>query len=193
MAVITGASRGLGRALAHALEARGWRLVVDARNASGPAEALPSATVIEGDVTDPVHRDALVPAVDVLGRLDRLVNNAGDLGPSPLPPLAGYPLDGLRVTFGDGSHPQNWAVVSDTGGKAEVLGNSFVGPTDCTKYGGPCCIYPWFSSDGSALNYGVSYPNTVDNFGKVNQFQQTPTCPEDGVFAGPTYCDRIVS
>jgi len=47
-------------------------------------------------------------------------------------------------------------VVSDTGGKAEVLDNSFVGPTDCTNYGGPYCIYPWFSWDGAALNYGVT-------------------------------------
>jgi hypothetical protein len=107
---------------------------------------------------------------------------------------AGFqPIRILGVTFGDGSHPQNWAVVSDTGGKAEVLGNSFVGPTDCTKYGGPYCIYPWYSSDGAALNYGVSYPSTVDNFGRANQFQQNPTCPEDGVFAGPTYCDRIIA
>ena len=106
---------------------------------------------------------------------------------------AGFqPIRIFDATFGDGSHPQKWAVVSDTGGKAEVLGNSFVGPTECTKYGGPYCIYPWFSWDGAAFNYGVSYPNTVDNFGKANQFEQHATCPEDGVFAGPTYCDRVV-
>jgi hypothetical protein len=106
---------------------------------------------------------------------------------------AGFqPIRIFDATFGDGSHPQNWAVVSDTGGKAEVLGNSFVGPTDCTKYGGPYCIYPWFSWDGAAFNYGVNYPNTVDNFGKANQFAQTAKCPEDGVFPGATYCDHIV-
>jgi hypothetical protein len=106
---------------------------------------------------------------------------------------AGFtPLRIFGVTFGDGSHQQSWAAVSDTGGKAEVLGNSFVGPTDCTRYGGPYCIYPWFSSDGAALNYGVNYPDTVDNFGKANQFAQKATCPEDGVFAGPTYCDTIL-
>ena len=71
------------------------------------------------------------------------------------------PLRIFDVTFGDGSHPRNWAVVSDTGGKAEVLGNSFVGPTHCAGYGGPYCIYPWFSWDGQAFNYGVDYPNTV--------------------------------
>jgi len=106
---------------------------------------------------------------------------------------AGFqPIRIFDATFGDGSHQQNWAAVSDTGGKAEVLGISFVGPTDCTRYGGPFCIYPWFSWDGAALNYGVSYPNTVDNLGKANQFAQKTKCPEDGVFAGPTYCDTII-
>jgi hypothetical protein len=106
---------------------------------------------------------------------------------------AGFqPLRIFDATFGDGSHPQHWAVVSDTGGKAEVLGDSFVGPTECARYGGPYCIYPWFSWDGSAFNYGVSYPNTVDNFGKANQFAQKAKCPEDGVFAGPTYCDTVI-
>jgi hypothetical protein len=102
------------------------------------------------------------------------------------------PIRIFNVTFGDGSHPKNWAVVSDTGGKAEVLGDSFVGPTDCTGYGGPYCIYPWYSWDGAAFNYGVDYPNTVDNFGKANQFAKKEKCPEDGVFAGPTYCDTVI-
>jgi hypothetical protein len=102
------------------------------------------------------------------------------------------PLRILGATFGDGSHPQHWAVVSDTGGKAEVLGNSFVGPTECSKYGGPYCIYPWFSWDGAAFNYGVTYPNTVDRQGQESQFRKNATCPEDGVFAGPTYCDTII-
>jgi len=102
------------------------------------------------------------------------------------------PIRILNVTFGDGSHPRNWAVVSDTGGKAEVLGHSFVGPTHCTKYGGPFCIYPWYSWDGSAFNYGVTYPNTVERLAQANQFQKKPTCPEDGVFSGNTYCDAIV-
>jgi hypothetical protein len=102
------------------------------------------------------------------------------------------PIRIMNVTFGDGSHPRDWAVVSDTGGKAEVLGNSFVGPTDCTKYGGPYCIYPWYSWDGSALNFGVTYPNTADRLGQASQFRKKATCPEDGVFAGDTYCDTIV-
>jgi hypothetical protein len=106
---------------------------------------------------------------------------------------AGFtPIRIFDATFGDGSNQQHWDVVSDTGGIAEVLGNSFVGPTDCTAYGGPFCIYPWFSWDGGALNYGVDYANTVDDFGQANQFAQTATCPEDGVFAGPTYCDTQI-
>jgi len=54
------------------------------------------------------------------------------------------------------------------------------------------CIYPWFSWDGGAINYGVHYANTVDDLGGADQFAQVPTCPEDGVFAGPTYCDTII-
>src|SRR5690242_17113027 len=99
VALITGASRGLGRALAHALADRGWRLVVDARDASSLAAALPSAVVVEGDVTGPRHRDAIAAAVDAFGRLDLLVNNASDLGPSPLPALSRYPLEPLRLVY----------------------------------------------------------------------------------------------
>lgn len=101
------------------------------------------------------------------------------------------PLRIFGVTFGDGSHPDNWAAVSDTGGMAEVLGDSFVGPTDCTAYGGPFCIYPWYSWDGEAFNYGVHYPGNDDLQG-VDQFAQTQDCPADGVFAGPTYCATII-
>ena len=94
-ALLTGASRGLGRALATALNARGWRLVVDGRDGdrlAAAVAALPSpdlVTAVTGDVADPAHRAALAAAVP--GRLDLLVNNASDLGPTPLPPLAGLP------------------------------------------------------------------------------------------------------
>jgi len=73
-----------------------------------------------------------------------------------------------------------------------VLGHSFVGPTHCAKYGGPFCIYPWFSWDGHAFNYGVNYPSTVEKLSQANQFKKSPTCPADGVFPGHTYCDDIV-
>ena len=98
------------------------------------------------------------------------------------------PIRIFGATFGDGSHQQNWAVVSDTGGKAEILGNSFVGPTDCSAYGGPFCTYPFFSSDGAALNFGAG----SNNLGGVDQFAQTTDCPSTGVFPDPTYCDTIV-
>jgi hypothetical protein len=104
------------------------------------------------------------------------------------------PIRIFGVTFGDGSHQQHWAVVSDTGGKAEVLGKSFVGPTDCTGYGGPFCIYPWFSNDGSAINYGTSYFNTVTGYGKAGQFAKRITCPPppNSPFGEKTYCAQIV-
>src|SRR4051794_38078916 len=98
-AVITGASKGLGRALAGALAARGWRLVVDARHPGSSAADLPGATVLAGDVTDPAHREEIFAAVHALGRLDLLVNNASDLGPSPLPAIGAYPLEALRRVY----------------------------------------------------------------------------------------------
>ena len=91
-ALITGASRGLGRALATALNDRGWRLVIDGRDArrlASTAAALPRPELVvalPGDVTDPAHRAALAAAVG--SHLDLLVNNASELGPSPLPRLA---------------------------------------------------------------------------------------------------------
>jgi NAD(P)-dependent dehydrogenase (short-subunit alcohol dehydrogenase family) len=92
LALVTGASAGLGRALAAALDRRGWRLVVDARDAgrlSSAVDAFPHpdlVTAVPGDVADPAHRHALADAVG--GRLDLLVLNASTLGPSPLPRLA---------------------------------------------------------------------------------------------------------
>jgi NAD(P)-dependent dehydrogenase (short-subunit alcohol dehydrogenase family) len=103
VAIVTGASRGLGLALARELAARGWRLVIDARG----AEALERAraelahdtdvTALVGDVSDPRHREALVTAAGE--RIDLLVNNASRLGPSPQPPLAEYPLDELERVY----------------------------------------------------------------------------------------------
>lgn len=96
VALITGASQGLGRALARALADRGWTLVLDARGATAleaVAAALPDAIAIPGDVTDSWHRGALAAAVQERGGLSLLVNNASYLGPSPMPSLAEYPLD----------------------------------------------------------------------------------------------------
>lgn len=97
VAVITGASRGLGAALAHALDARGWELVVDARDADALAAAVGSSTAhaVPGDVTDPAHREALADAAARLGGADLLVNNASTLGASPMPRLADLTHDVL--------------------------------------------------------------------------------------------------
>ena len=101
-ALITGASKGLGRALARGLSERGWRLVLDARNSSAlssVAADLPDAIAVRGDVADVAHRADLTRIIERLGRLDLLVNNASDLGPSPLPSLADYPIDALRRVY----------------------------------------------------------------------------------------------
>jgi NAD(P)-dependent dehydrogenase (short-subunit alcohol dehydrogenase family) len=99
-ALVTGASQGLGRALATALSARGWRLVVDARDAdrlAATVAGLPRpdvVTAVAGDVADAAHRAALAAAAG--NRLDVLVNNASTLGPSPLPRLADLGADELE-------------------------------------------------------------------------------------------------
>jgi NAD(P)-dependent dehydrogenase (short-subunit alcohol dehydrogenase family) len=103
VAIITGASRGLGLALARGLAEDGWRLVIDGRDADTLAEAAASiphdVTALPGDVTDAAHRVALLAAADRLGGPDLLVNNAGILGPSPQPALADYPLAVLREVY----------------------------------------------------------------------------------------------
>ncbi|PVZ11064.1 SDR family NAD(P)-dependent oxidoreductase [Actinomycetospora cinnamomea] len=99
IALVTGASRGLGRALAADLARDGWRVVVDARHGDQLADAvagLPGVVDVPGDVADPAHRTALAEIVDDLGGLDLLVLNASVLGPSPQPELADYPLDVLE-------------------------------------------------------------------------------------------------
>jgi NAD(P)-dependent dehydrogenase (short-subunit alcohol dehydrogenase family) len=105
VALVTGASRGLGYALTTTLARRGWHVVVDARDkdrlgaafaeVSGPGAVTP----ISGDVTDPAHRQRLVAEVVALGGLDLLVNNASRLGPSPQPRLADNPLDVLAEVY----------------------------------------------------------------------------------------------
>jgi NAD(P)-dependent dehydrogenase (short-subunit alcohol dehydrogenase family) len=100
VAIVTGASRGLGLALTRALADRGYRVVVDARGSdalAGAVAGLDGVVAIAGDVADAAHRRALVAAAG--GRIDVLVNNAGILGPSPQPPLARYPLDTLARVY----------------------------------------------------------------------------------------------
>ncbi|MET9258254.1 SDR family NAD(P)-dependent oxidoreductase [Streptomyces sp. NPDC003717] len=103
VAIITGASKGLGRALAGALAARGWDLVLDART-PGPLEEARAALAsygtrveaLPGDVADAGHRAALVAGAWRLGGVDLLVSNASALGAEPLVRVAELPLEGLR-------------------------------------------------------------------------------------------------
>jgi len=104
-ALITGASRGLGLALARGLAQRGWRLIIDAR-APGALESARAelaqrtrVIAIAGDIADMAHRGALAAAARELGGIDAIVNNASILGPSPQPALLDYPLDVLEQVY----------------------------------------------------------------------------------------------
>jgi NAD(P)-dependent dehydrogenase (short-subunit alcohol dehydrogenase family) len=109
VAIVTGASRGLGQALAEGLAREGWSVVIDGRDPTAleaaarrlePLIASGAAwRALTGDITDPAHRRDLVDAAAGVGGLDLLINNAGTLGASPLPSLGDYPLDDLRVAF----------------------------------------------------------------------------------------------
>ena len=100
LAVLTGASRGLGHALARALHDEGWELVLDARDGDVLRTSAPAGAIcLVGDVTDPAHRAEIVAAVAAHGHLDLLVNNASHLGPSPRPALADYPVSELRRVY----------------------------------------------------------------------------------------------
>jgi NAD(P)-dependent dehydrogenase (short-subunit alcohol dehydrogenase family) len=104
VAIVTGASRGFGKAVTAALLDRGWTVVTDARRADdlkATAAELDSDRLIAlpGDVTDAPHRDELVAAAAGAGPLRLLVNNASRLGPSPQPALADYPAGELRAVY----------------------------------------------------------------------------------------------
>jgi NAD(P)-dependent dehydrogenase (short-subunit alcohol dehydrogenase family) len=105
VAIVTGASRGLGLELARALARRGWALVIDARGATPLDEArveLAASTAVHavaGDVRDASHLQRLVDGGRALGELALIVNNASLLGPSPQPTLADYPLDVMREVY----------------------------------------------------------------------------------------------
>lgn len=111
VAVVTGASSGLGAAVAEGLARQGWSLVIDGRDPvplTEEAERLrailgdqggASVAGVVGDVADPEHRRQLAATVQGLGRVDLIVLNASILGPSPQPQLGDYPLDVLRAVY----------------------------------------------------------------------------------------------
>lgn len=98
---------------------------------------------------------------------------------------AGFsPIQIKSVTFGDGSTPKNFAVVSDQGGEA------FVNKT-CSVYGGAFCIYPWYTLGTTGYHYGVDYPDNRKDFGQALQFQETKQC--SGPFGANTmYCSTVL-
>jgi len=109
IAIVTGASRGLGLALSRELVGRGWSIVIDATGPAGLRAAeralrqavAPGASLVAlaGDVAEARHRAHLCAAAAGLGGLDLLVNNASVLGPSPLGPLARFPLSELARVY----------------------------------------------------------------------------------------------
>jgi NAD(P)-dependent dehydrogenase (short-subunit alcohol dehydrogenase family) len=100
VALVTGGSRGLGRALALALADRGWTVVIDGRNAEALAEvSAPRIVTRAGDITDAGHRADLLSTLEELGGLDLLVHNASSLGPTPLPRLDQLTIDDLTSVW----------------------------------------------------------------------------------------------
>ena len=110
VAVVTGASRGLGLELARALAAGGWKLVLTARGAedldrvAAELSAITEVRALAGSIVDDDHRADLAEAAAELGGTDLLVNNAStltgyDLDGQAMPSLGDFPLPGLLETF----------------------------------------------------------------------------------------------
>jgi NAD(P)-dependent dehydrogenase (short-subunit alcohol dehydrogenase family) len=104
-ALITGASRGLGLALARGLAESGWNLIITAQDrlrlgaVRDELAAITHVAALAGDITDSVHREQLGTLARGHAGLDAVVNNAGILGPSPQPSLLEYPLETLAQVY----------------------------------------------------------------------------------------------
>jgi len=105
-ALITGASKGFGRALAEVLGKEGWQLIINARNAAEllktqrALEKFTTVAAISGDVKDEIHLLQFPEKLESLGwKLDLVVNNASTLGASPQPVLLDYSMDSIHKIF----------------------------------------------------------------------------------------------
>lgn len=104
-ALITGASRGLGFALAKTLAHKGWNLIITGRGADAlltaqkELEKFTTVDAISGDIIDEIHLLQLPDRVAKFGGLDLIVNNASTLGVSPQPKLLAYPIEVIHSIF----------------------------------------------------------------------------------------------
>jgi short-subunit dehydrogenase len=100
VALITGASKGLGRAVAALLARREYSLILNARGAEALAEVarelerFTDVEVVAGDVGE-IAEEIAALSHRRFGRVDVLINNASEIGPSPMPRLDLYPWDAL--------------------------------------------------------------------------------------------------
>lgn len=106
VALITGASHGLGLEVARQYASHGYRLILTARgekaleSAARELQGVTEVLATAGNVTDAAHVAALVQnGLDRFGHIDVLVNNASELGPSPMPALEAFPLDAFRAVL----------------------------------------------------------------------------------------------
>ncbi len=107
VALITGASRGLGLEVARAYARRGLRLILTARGAeplkqaADELAALTDVVALAGDVADPEHDERVVRVgLDKFQHIDDLVNNASELGPSPMPELQNLSREAFETSCG---------------------------------------------------------------------------------------------